>query len=195
VRLAISHYLGQAGGATRIARSGNAKPLADGTYAPGTIFNFKGGRPGYRVNHYAMVGPDGKYWLESDWARPNTVSNNRRINWSRDISAAGRINAGVPRGYAVASSPITPAASGQSVQMEALVTAVSSRGRTYTATSADMKAFNEAMSRSENGLSSFDASGLSYVSKSVRGVKSDTPYSEYRRALRAMVQGRAHPVT
>lgn len=90
--------------ATNIARSGNARQNADGTYAPGTVFNFKGGKGGYRVNHYAMVGADGKHWTESNWAAKNTVSKNRPINWKRDIAAAtwgGRKNIGQARGVAV----------------------------------------------------------------------------------------------
>ena len=107
----ITKFLNQSGikgTATSIARSGNARPLADGTYAPGTIFNFQGGKPGYRVNHYATVAPDAKHWLESNWVGKNMISNSRPINWNRDIAAAtwgGRVNAGYPGG-----SPVTSAA-------------------------------------------------------------------------------------
>ncbi|RYX81037.1 hypothetical protein EON83_25770 [bacterium] len=99
------HRAGIKGTATSIARSGNAKANADGTYAPGTIFNFKGGKGGYRVNHYATVAPDGQHWLESNWAgkgqRPNMITDKRLINWKRDIDAAtwgGRRNIGQPSG-------------------------------------------------------------------------------------------------
>lgn len=109
----ISEFLSRTGfdgNATSVARSGNARPNAHGTYNPGTIFNFQGRDRGkrdsrYRTNHYAMVAPDGQHWLESNWhgkgQRANMITDNRKIDWNRDIYAAtwgGRVNAGVPRG-------------------------------------------------------------------------------------------------
>ena len=115
----ISTFLrksGVSGTATTIARSGNARPLADGTYAPGSIFNFQGGKPGYRVNHYATVAPDGKHWLESNWYAKNKITNTRPINWQRDIAAAtwdGRTNIGFPGGSPMSSSAQKASASTQ----------------------------------------------------------------------------------
>jgi TP901 family phage tail tape measure protein len=158
---AISHYLGGKGTATSLTARGLPIGSVHGPQPPGTIFHFKGGRPGYKHNHYAEVGSSGDKWTESNWGIKNGVTTSRGIDWDRDIAAAtwgGRVHISRPDGSAV---PVNTPNNIPAIRFRHAAKIAAAKMGTYTQTAAQKKMAADALSDIENQISgsntNFDA--------------------------------------